>query len=119
MVTLGQDKYYTRYYIRVWAKNQMGEGPKPEPVVAYSAVSVPKVTPQQTIVQPYNATALQVFWDPIADKKENTGGELLGFHVSLELSASDNHNLLPIQSSVFVFWNCLPSVMLIIILYTD
>jgi len=46
---------------------------------------VPTQTPQQIVVQPLNATALTVYWDPIPNSKTVTGGELSGFHVSLQM----------------------------------
>lgn len=82
MVTLGIAKFYTPYWIRVWAVNSVGQGPRSPAVYAMSAVKVPTKAPQQTISQPFNATSLQVFWDPIPNNRNITGGELSGFHVS-------------------------------------
>ncbi|KAF6030270.1 CNTN3 [Bugula neritina] len=65
----------------VWIRNEIGDGPIPEPVVGMSAVRVPTQTPQQILVQPLNATALTVYWDPIPNSKTVTGGELSGFHI--------------------------------------
>lgn len=36
--TLGNDKFYLPYSIRVYARNEMGEGPVPGPVKGLSAV---------------------------------------------------------------------------------
>ena len=38
MVTIGTATFYTQYYIRVWARNEVGNGPIPEPVIGLSAV---------------------------------------------------------------------------------
>jgi len=37
-VTIGLTKYYLPYYVRVWIRNEIGDGPIPEPVVGMSAV---------------------------------------------------------------------------------
>ena len=44
---------------------------------------VPKKAPQNIEAQPFNATALTVNWDPVPNERSITGGELLGFHVSI------------------------------------
>ena len=38
VVTIGTATFYTQYYIRVWARNEVGNGPIPEPVIGLSAV---------------------------------------------------------------------------------
>ncbi|XP_067932128.1 contactin-like [Watersipora subatra] len=81
VVTLGNNLFYLPYQVQVYATNEMGNGPIPEPVTGMSAVRVPTQTPKEIVVQPYNATALTVYWNPVQDSRESTGGELLGFHI--------------------------------------
>ncbi|KAF6038307.1 CNTN3 [Bugula neritina] len=64
----------TGYKFRIKAVNKYGVG-------VAGLESMPTQTPQQIVVQPLNATALTVYWDPIPNSKTVTGGELSGFHI--------------------------------------
>lgn len=52
---------------------------------------MPTQTPTQIVVQPYNASALTVHWDPVPNSREVTGGELKGFHVSVSIATAQHY----------------------------
>lgn len=78
VVHIPQDKYYTKYEVKVQAINDLGEGPISDVSVIFSAEDMPQVAPQQTLARSYNSTALNVSWVPVSQTRESIRGKLIG-----------------------------------------
>lgn len=80
MLTLASN-YYTPYQARVKAMNSLGDGPWSPAVNIFSAEDAPSYSLKNTNAQPFNSTALIVYWEPVMYTRQDIRGQLLGFHV--------------------------------------
>lgn len=81
-VNVGEENYYKRYLVMVQAMNQVGAGLKiSDPVVAYSAESMPQVAPTSVYAIAHNSTAMNVTWLPIDTNREKLRGQLIGHRI--------------------------------------
>jgi hypothetical protein len=70
---------YVPYEVQVSARNIMGEGPKSDIVIVYTAEGIPRKPVTNVRCEPYNSTAILVTWDPIPeDDFAILQGKLLG-----------------------------------------
>jgi hypothetical protein len=81
-VNVGEDNYFKRYLVRVQAMNMIGAGRViSDPVVVYSAESMPQVAPNQVYAVAYNSTSLNVSWAPLEMTREKIRGRLIGHRI--------------------------------------
>ena len=81
-VSVGEDNYFKPYEVCVQAMNSMGAGRKrSDPVIIYSAESMPQVAPTQVYAVAFNSTALNVSWAPLEWTREKIRGQLIGHRI--------------------------------------
>lgn len=73
--------YYTQYFVKVQAINEIGAGPISEEALVYSAEDMPIIAPQFVVGKSYNSTALNVSWNPIEEIREKIKGKLIGHRI--------------------------------------
>lgn len=81
-VNVGDENYYKRYLVRVQAMNSMGAGRTiSDPVVVYSAESMPQIAPTGVYATAHNSTAMNVTWTPLDSNREKLRGKLIGHRI--------------------------------------
>lgn len=81
-VNVGEENYYKEYLVRIQAMNSVGPGKViSEPVVVYSAESMPQIAPSGVNALAYNSTALNVTWSPLDSSREKIRGRLIGHRI--------------------------------------
>ncbi|GFO42335.1 contactin, partial [Plakobranchus ocellatus] len=79
---VGEDKYFLPYETKVQAFNDKGFGPNSTVAEVYSAEALPVGVPQNVNTNTYNSTAIEVFWDPVPQTREDAGGIILGYQIN-------------------------------------
>lgn len=97
VVRIQSEFFYTRYDVKVQAKNDIGWGPESKISTIYSAEDMPHVAPQQTAARSFNSTALNVTWLPVEQTREKIRGKLIGYRVSLPFSKDIGKRLCPYE----------------------
>lgn len=81
-VNVGDENYYKQYYVRVQAMNSVGAGLQiSDPVLVYSAESMPQIAPNKVYASAYNSTALNVTWSLLDASREKMRGRLIGHRI--------------------------------------
>ena len=88
---VGQSKnFYLDYEIRIWAGNSKGVCTiEPLSYIIKSAEDIPPGAPRITYAQPFNESALQVWWTPIPDTRADVKGKLLGYKILYWMSEKE------------------------------
>ncbi|KAG1669618.1 Contactin [Nymphon striatum] len=83
VVSVGAEKFYTEYVIKVQAINEEGEGPISPEVIIFSAENreFPDVKPSGVIARAFNSTAMNVSWTPVDASRETIRGTLVGHRI--------------------------------------
>ena len=81
-VNVGDENYYKQYLVRVQAMNSKGAGLKiSDPVIVYSAESMPQIAPTGVYAVAHNSTAMNVTWTPLDQNREKLRGKLIGHRI--------------------------------------
>ena len=78
---VGIDNYYLQYEVKVQGYNQFGRGPNATAIV-YSSEGMPTAAPANVLADGYNATAMEVTWNPVADTRKVMKGRLYGYQIN-------------------------------------
>lgn len=89
-ISINEENYYTEYYVKVQAINQVGAGPESPVVAVFSAESMPQVQPSLVRAEPFNSTALKVTWAPIEQVREKVRGKLIGHRIKYWRNGKDS-----------------------------
>lgn len=79
---VGVENYFLPYDVMIQAFNEMGFGPNSSVAEVFSADGIPIAIPMNVNTLTINVSAIQVWWDPIPDDRENARGTILGYQIN-------------------------------------
>ncbi|XP_076447632.1 contactin-like [Babylonia areolata] len=79
---VGPDNFYMPYETRIRAKNMYGDGVLSDIYTIMSAEEMPRGTPREVYAVSFNATALDVFWTPVPNTRDQLRGKLMGYRIN-------------------------------------
>ncbi|KAH9509768.1 hypothetical protein Btru_045155 [Bulinus truncatus] len=79
---VGVDNYYLLYEVQIQANNSFGFGPNSTVEEVYSADGIPVVAPTNVNSLTHNTSAVDVWWDPLAETREIARGKILGYQIN-------------------------------------
>lgn len=99
---VGKDNYYMPYEVKLQAENGYGKGVLSDIVIVMSAEEMPTGTPRNVFMDSYNSTAMQVFWIPVPNTREQVKGKLLGYRINYwdmddEEEEQARYNIIPVR----------------------
>ncbi|XP_070192772.1 contactin-like isoform X2 [Littorina saxatilis] len=81
-VLVGDEYFYLPYEARVRANNVYGAGVLSNIATVMSAEEMPTGTPRNVYSVSFNATALDVYWTPVKNTREEMKGRLTGYRIN-------------------------------------
>ncbi|KAL4226978.1 Contactin-3 [Mactra antiquata] len=79
---VGKENFYLLYQVKVTPFNMFGMGNPAINDNVYSAEDMPTSQPTNVLAEPYNETALNVYWDGIDQSRAAMKGKLLGYKIA-------------------------------------
>ncbi|KAI8778190.1 contactin, partial [Biomphalaria glabrata] len=79
---VGVDNYYLIYEVIIQANNSFGFGPNSSVAEVYSADGIPLVAPLNVQSVTHNTSAVDVWWEPLAETREIARGKILGYQIN-------------------------------------
>ncbi|KAK3583433.1 hypothetical protein CHS0354_025554 [Potamilus streckersoni] len=98
---VGEKNFYLQYEVTVAAFNDLGPGPNSTITIIYSAEGMPITRPNILNVEAVNSTALNVYWEPIQNIRNEMRGKVDGYEITWY--REDDPNLQ--AKSTFVYGN--------------
>lgn len=99
---VGKDNFYLPYYVMIQARNAYGNGQNSTARIIYSAEGMPIPAPKIQGCSAINSTAMDVYWTPIENTRQNIKGKIAGFQVNYWLRPSGGE-VLPIYKQFIRF----------------
>ncbi|VDI31183.1 contactin 1 [Mytilus galloprovincialis] len=79
---VGKDNFYLPYEVMIQARNAYGNGQNSTTRIIYSAEGMPIPAPKIQGCSAINSTAMDVYWTPIENTRQNIKGKIAGFQVN-------------------------------------
>jgi len=93
VVTIGANIVYTEYHVTIQVYNPSGLGPRSPRETIRSAEDLPKGVPINVRAVYFNATAITVEWQPVADTIEVMRGRLLGYRINYWVDVEEDETM--------------------------